>query len=60
LVNLCSVAELYSYTEYPDFALNKQAFTEHFAQYGECLIHALCSPMFFFYYTAWVKSWYLF
>ena len=27
-------AELYSYTEHSDFALNKQAFQEHFEQYG--------------------------
>lgn len=27
--------ELYSYTEYTDFDLNKQAFQEHFEQYGK-------------------------
>ena len=28
-------SELYSYTENPDFDLNKQSFQEHFEQYGE-------------------------
>ena len=30
----CLFLELYSYTEYSDFELNKQAFQEHFEQYG--------------------------
>lgn len=31
------VVELYSYTEYQEFSLNKQAFQEHFHQYGKIL-----------------------